>query len=111
VLGDRRAGLSGGQKQLIAYARMILANPLIAILDEATSNIDSFTESLIQENMNRILEGCTSIIIAHRFATLKVVDRLVLIREGKIVDQGTHEELYAKNAHYKDLVDKQYSKY
>ncbi len=110
VLGERGAGLSGGQRQLIAYARMVLAEPRIAILDEATSNIDSYTENLIQQNMRHVLERCTTIVIAHRFATLQAVDRLILVQDGKIVAAGTHAELLAGNEYYRDLFEKQYSK-
>jgi len=109
MLGDRGSGVSGGQKQLIAYARLILARPAIAILDEATSNIDSYTEDLIQQNMRTILEKCTTIVIAHRFATLHAVDRLILVENGKITDTGTHHEMYDRNAYYRELYDTQYS--
>ena len=109
ILGDRGSGLSGGQKQLIAYARLILSRPAIAILDEATSNIDSYTEDLIQQNMRSILEKCTTIVIAHRFATLHAVDRLILVENGKITDTGTHSEMYERNAYYRELYDTQYS--
>ncbi len=110
VLGERGAGLSGGQRQLVAYARMILSRPSIAILDEATSNIDSYTENLIQENMRRILQECTTIVIAHRFATLRAVDRLVLMKNGKVSATGTHKQLYDADEDYRELCDKQYSK-
>jgi ATP-binding cassette subfamily B protein len=111
MLGDRGSNVSGGQKQLIAYARLILAKPRIAILDEATSNIDSYTEDLIQRNMRNVLSNCTTIIIAHRFATLKAVDRLILIENGNITDEGTHDELYERNEFYQKLYDTQYSKF
>nr|MDO8111027.1 ABC transporter ATP-binding protein [Candidatus Sigynarchaeota archaeon] len=110
ILGERGSGLSGGQKQLIAYARLILTRPIIAILDEATSNIDSYTEDLIQQNMRTILKQCTTIVIAHRFATLHAVDRLILISNGRIADTGTHRELYERNAYYRELYDTQYSR-
>lgn len=109
MLGDRGSGVSGGQKQLIAYARLILARPAIAILDEATSNIDSYTEDLIQQNMRKILDRCTTIVIAHRFATLHAVDRLILVENGRITDTGTHHEMYERNAYYRELYDTQYS--
>lgn len=109
-LGERGAGLSGGQKQLVAYARLLLARPAVAILDEATSNIDSYTESLIQQNMRAVLSSCTTIIIAHRFATLKAVDRLILIKDGRVVDSGSHEALYARDEYYHKLFDEQFSK-
>ena len=109
-LGDQGVGISGGQRQLIAYARMILAHPRIAILDEATSNIDSYTENLIQQNMNQVMEGSTVLIIAHRFATLKRVNRIIVLRDGKIETTGTHQELLETNEYYHDLCEKQFSK-
>lgn len=109
-LGDLGIGLSGGQRQLVAYARMILAHPKIAILDEATSNIDSYTENLIQQNMDDLFRQMTVIIIAHRFATLQRVDRLVVIRNGKIEAIGKHIDLLRTNQYYKELCEKQFSK-
>ncbi|MBN2150674.1 MAG: ABC transporter ATP-binding protein [Candidatus Lokiarchaeota archaeon] len=110
MLSERGYNLSGGQKQLIAYARLLLARPAIAILDEATSNIDSYTEDLIQKNMGAVLKQCTTIVIAHRFATLHAVDRLVLMDKGRIADTGTHRELYGRNAYYRQLYDTQYAR-
>jgi ATP-binding cassette subfamily B multidrug efflux pump len=107
-LGERGVGLSGGQKQLIAYARMVLARPRIAILDEATSNIDSYTENLIQQNMEEILTHCTVIVIAHRFATLKSVKKIILFKSGKILSIGTHKELYESNDYYRTLCNTQH---
>ncbi len=107
-LGERGVGLSGGQKQLIAYARMVLARPKIAILDEATSNIDSYTENLIQQNMEEILTHCTVIVIAHRFATLKSVKKIILFKSGKILSIGTHQELYESNDYYRTLCNTQH---
>lgn len=109
-LGDQGYGISGGQRQLVAYARLILARPKIAILDEATSNIDSYTENLIQLNMDEVMKGTTVLIIAHRFATLQRVDRIVVLRNGMVVATGTHEELLKTNEYYRDLCSKQYSK-
>jgi len=109
-LGETGIGLSGGQKQLIAYARLVLAHPKIAILDEATSNIDSYTENIIQQNMKDQLQESTVIIIAHRFATLKNVHRIVVVKDGKITAIGTHEELLQNNPYYRDLCEKQFSK-
>lgn len=110
VLGDMGTGLSGGQKQLLAYTRLILAKPKIAILDEATSNLDSYTENLIQENMKKVLIGCTTIIIAHRFATIQDVERLILIDNGSIKAVGSHKEIYKNNKYYRELYDIQSSK-
>ncbi|KKN35296.1 hypothetical protein LCGC14_0785150, partial [marine sediment metagenome] len=105
VLGDMGIGLSGGQKQLLAYTRLILAQPKIAILDEATSNLDSYTENLIQENMKKFLTNCTTIIIAHRFSTIQDVERLILIENGKIKAIGSHQEIYESNEYYRKLYD------
>ncbi len=110
ILGDMGTGLSGGQKQLLAYTRLILAKPKIAILDEATSNLDSYTENLIQENMKKVLIGCTTIIIAHRFATIQDVERLILIDNGSIKAVGSHTEIYKNNKFYRELYDIQSSK-
>jgi len=110
ILGDMGTGISGGQKQLLAYTRLILAKPKIAILDEATSNLDSYTENLIQENMKKVLIGCTTIIIAHRFATIQDVERLILIDNGSIKAVGSHEEIYKNNKFYRELYDIQSSK-
>ena len=111
VLGDMGTGLSGGQKQLLAYTRLILAKPKIAILDEATSNLDSYTENLIQENMKKVLTGCTTIIVAHRFATIQDVERLILIDNGSIKAVGSHKEIYKNNKFYRELYDIQSSKF
>ncbi len=111
LLGDTGVGLSGGQRQLIAYARMILAQPKIAILDEATSNIDPYTENLIQQNMDEALPGITLLIITHRFTTLKRVNRIVILRHGVIEATGNHKELMLKNNYYRKLFDKQYPKF
>ncbi len=110
VLGDMGTGISGGQKQLLAYTRLILAKPKIAILDEATSNLDSYTENLIQENMKKVLTGCTTIIVAHRFATIQDVERLILIDNGSIKAVGSHEEIYKNNKYYRELYDIQSNK-
>lgn len=106
-VGEGGAKLSGGQRQLIAYARLLLVKPKIVILDEATSNIDSYTENIIQQNMEEVLRDFTTIIIAHRFATLKIVDRIVVMRNGTIQDVGKHEELLERNDYYQELCEKQ----
>ena len=110
MIGEQGIGLSGGQRQLIAYARLLLARPKIAILDEATSNIDSYTENLIQLNMERVMQDTTVIIIAHRFATLQKVHRIILLRNGRIEIQGTHAELLKSNDYYRELCEKQFTK-
>ena len=100
VLGERGEGLSAGEKQLISFARIVLKNPRIVILDEATSAIDSETELLIQAALDRILAGKTSFIVAHRLSTIRKADRILFIADKGIAEQGSHEELMAKKGRY-----------
>jgi len=104
-LGERGAGISVGEKQLISIARAILSDPRILILDEATSNIDTETEKLIQIALQRLMEGRTSIVIAHRLSTIKEMDRIIVIQDGKITEMGTHEELLRNGGLYSHLVE------
>lgn len=103
--GDR---LSTGEKQLISFARAIIADPRIFVLDEATSSIDTETERLIQKAVDRLLEGRTSFIIAHRLSTIRNADIILVVRDGKITERGTHEELLKKHGYYYDLCARQY---
>lgn len=109
LVGERGVKLSGGQRQRIAIARVILKNAPILILDEATSALDTPTEQLIQESLNEVLEtsNATTIVIAHRLSTLLHMDRILVLDQGKIVEDGTHQELLDKNGMYKTLWDAQ----
>jgi subfamily B ATP-binding cassette protein MsbA len=101
--------LSGGQRQRIAIARAILRNPPILILDEATSALDTVTERLVQEALSRLMENRTVFAIAHRLSTIKHADQILVIDGGKILERGTHNELYAANGTYRELCDMQFS--
>ena len=108
VLAGEGNNLSQGQKQLLAIARAVLADPEILILDEATSSVDTRTEKHIQEAMLKLMNGRTSFVIAHRLSTIKEADRILVVREGEIVEQGSHEELMAQEGFYTDLYRTQY---
>jgi ATP-binding cassette subfamily B protein len=102
-VGERGSNLSMGQRQLIALARVLLQDPSIFILDEATASIDPLTETLIQEGLEVVLEHCTSIVIAHRLSTVKNADRIIVLRQGRIIEEGSHEGLLARGGHYAEL--------
>jgi ATP-binding cassette subfamily B protein len=103
LAGERGVKLSGGQRQRIAIARAILKNAPILILDEATSSLDSVTEKEIQDSLEHLMEGRTCIVVAHRFSTLSGMDRILVFKEGKIVEDGTHQELLDAEGHYADM--------
>jgi len=103
VIGERGVKLSGGQRQRLAIARAILANPKIIILDEATSNLDTESETLIQKSLNQLITGRTTFVIAHRLSTIRQAHQILVIEQGKIAEQGTHDELIAKEGRYYDL--------
>ena len=107
-IGERGAGLSVGQKQLISFARALLRNPAILILDEATSSIDPYTDLLIRKAMRVLLKDRTSIIIAHRLSTVRDADRILVIEDGRIVEEGNHKELMMKEGLYKHLYEMQF---
>lgn len=109
-IGERGVKLSGGQKQRVAIARMFLKNPPILILDEATSALDTETEQVIQESLNSLAKGRTTMIIAHRLASIKHATRIVVVSSEGILEQGTHEELMAKGGAYRNLYDAQFRK-
>lgn len=108
VLNEEASNVSQGQKQLLTIARAILANPQILILDEATSSVDTRTEVLIQKAMDNLMKGRTSFVIAHRLSTIRNADTILVMRDGDIVEQGSHDELISKNGFYANLYNSQF---
>ena len=109
-VGNRGLKLSGGEKQRLSIARVILKDPKILILDEATSALDSISENAIQDALETLMQGRTSIVIAHRLSTILKADRILVLKDGVIAEQGTHEELLARNGVYRDLYETQFRK-
>jgi ABC-type multidrug transport system fused ATPase/permease subunit len=109
VVGERGVKLSGGQKQRVAIARAIVASPRILILDEATSSLDSESEALIQDGLNALMKGRTTFVIAHRLSTIRNADLILMMEHGKIVEQGTHQQLLDAHGHYAALYESQFS--
>ena len=108
AVGERGYRLSGGEKQRVAIARVILKDPSILILDEATAHLDARSEALIQEALERVMEGRTSIVIAHRLSTVLAADRILVLDEGRLVEQGTHTELMDLGGLYSRLYETQF---
>jgi ATP-binding cassette subfamily B protein len=108
VLSEGAANISSGQRQLISFARVIAHNPAIVVLDEATSSIDTETEHLIQMGMQKVLSGRTSIVIAHRLSTIKNASRILALHDGRLAEEGTHDELIKANGLYAGLYKLQY---
>jgi ABC-type multidrug transport system fused ATPase/permease subunit len=109
LIGERGVKLSGGQRQRLTIARAILADPKILILDEATSNLDTESERLIQGSLRTLMAGRTSFVIAHRLSTIAHADRIVVLENGRIVEQGRHDELMSVSGRYRQMVDLQTS--
>ena len=106
-IGDRGVKLSGGQRQRLSIARAVLKNPDILILDEATSALDTESEKLVQDALNNLLKGRTSVVIAHRLSTIHNADLIVVVDHGRIAEQGTHNELMERNGIYAKLIEMQ----
>jgi len=109
IVGERGYRLSGGEKQCVAIARVILKDPRVLILDEATSHLDSESEALIQRALEHVMAGRTSLVIAHRLSTILSADQILVIDQGRLVQQGTHEALLAQGGLYRDLYERQFS--
>jgi ATP-binding cassette, subfamily B, multidrug efflux pump len=109
ALQERGSNLSTGQRQLICLARALISDPRVLILDEATANIDTQTEAIIQQALGKLFAGRTSIVIAHRLSTIRNADRIIVVNGGKIVESGTHEELLKQNGLYANLYTMQYA--
>jgi ABC-type multidrug transport system fused ATPase/permease subunit len=108
LIGERGVKLSGGQKQRVAIARAFLRDPRILILDEATSNLDSHAENIIQDALDVLMKGRTTLVIAHRLSTIVNCDRVIVLEDGRIVQQGTHESLLREEGPYRTLCEEQF---
>ena len=108
IIGERGVRLSGGQKQRLSIARVFLKNPAILILDEATSSLDNTTEILIQQALDELCKGRTTLVVAHRLSTIKNADEIAVISGGEIVEKGTHEQLMEQNGIYANLYKLQF---
>ena len=108
VIGERGVKLSGGQKQRLSIARVFLKDPAILILDEATSALDNTTEILIQNSLDELCKGRTTIVVAHRLSTVKNADEIAVVSDGKIIEQGPHDSLIAMNGVYANLYKLQF---
>jgi subfamily B ATP-binding cassette protein MsbA len=109
MIGDRGVLISGGQRQRIAIARALLKDSPILILDEATSALDTESERIIQDALDKLMVGRTTLVIAHRLSTIEGADKIIVMHAGKIIEQGTHADLLAKEGHYAALYNMQFS--
>jgi ABC-type multidrug transport system fused ATPase/permease subunit len=107
-VGERGSSLSVGERQLLSFARALVYDPKILVLDEATSSVDTETEYLVQDALRKFMANRTSIVIAHRLSTIRYVDRIIVLHKGRVVEEGTHAELLAKSGHYAKLYELQF---
>jgi subfamily B ATP-binding cassette protein MsbA len=107
IVGERGVKLSGGQRQRVSIARAILADPRILILDEATSSLDTESEALIQEGLAHLMSGRTTFVIAHRLSTIRRADQILVVEQGRIIERGTHDELYLAHGRYFEMYTRQ----
>ena len=110
MINSEGDNVSLGQKQLLTIARAVISNPKILILDEATSSVDTRLEALIQKAMTKVMQGRTSFVIAHRLSTVREADLILVMDQGSIIEQGTHQSLLEKNGFYADLYNSQFAK-
>jgi ABC-type multidrug transport system fused ATPase/permease subunit len=110
MIGEKGIRLSGGERQRVAIARAFLRDPKILILDEATSSLDSESENLVQQALEKLMTGRTTFVIAHRLSTIRFANRIIVINKGEIVEHGSHDELITKSGAYKRLYDMQLGK-
>ena len=104
---ERGSNLSLGERQILSFARALTCDPSILVLDEATSSVDPETEQRIQESLERLLQGRTAVIVAHRLSTIRNADRILVVSDGRIVEEGDHDSLYAAGGRYRELYDLQ----